>query len=67
MRPAYAIPLFAELEVFYRFTLSSPFIEDENQRDLKVRIAGRTIQWSILDHVDVSPLGTLSPPIFATY
>lgn len=42
--------------VFCMFTLSSPFIEDENQRDLKVRIAGRTIQWSILDHVDVSPL-----------
>lgn len=42
--------------VFCMFTLSSPFIEDENQRDLKVRIAERTIQWSILDHVDVSPL-----------
>ncbi|KAG1812212.1 kinase-like domain-containing protein [Suillus subaureus] len=42
--------------VFCMFTLSSPFIEDENQRDLKVRIAGRTIQWSTLDNVDVSPL-----------
>lgn len=42
--------------VFCMFTLSSPFIEDENQRDIKVRIAGRTIQWSTLDNVDVSPL-----------
>ncbi|KAG1889963.1 kinase-like domain-containing protein [Suillus subluteus] len=42
--------------VFCMFTLSSPFIEDENQRDLKVRIAERTIQWSTLDSVDVSPL-----------
>lgn len=42
--------------VFCMFTLSSPFIEDENQRDLKVRIAERTIQWSTLDNVDVSPL-----------
>ncbi|KAG2046644.1 Pkinase-domain-containing protein [Suillus hirtellus] len=41
--------------VFCMFTLSSPFIEDENQRDIKVRIAERTIQWSILDKVEVSP------------
>ncbi|KAG2154460.1 kinase-like domain-containing protein [Suillus bovinus] len=41
--------------VFCMFTLSSPFIEDENQRDIKVRIAGRTIQWSTLDNIDVSP------------
>ncbi|KAG1739300.1 kinase-like domain-containing protein [Suillus lakei] len=42
--------------VFCMFTLSSPFIEDENQRDIKIRIAERKIQWSTLDTVDVSPL-----------
>lgn len=42
--------------VFCMFTMTSPFIEDENQRDIKVRIAERTIQWSTLDTVDVSPL-----------
>jgi hypothetical protein len=67
MRLAYAMPLFAEIGgVFHRFTLSSPFIEDENQRDIKVRIAGRTIQWSTLDNVDVSPLGALPPSFFVT-
>jgi hypothetical protein len=49
-------------ELFYRFTISNPFIEDENQRDIKVRIAERTINWGILDDVGVSPLGTLASP-----
>jgi len=44
---------------FRRFTVSNPFIEDENQRDIKVRIAGRTIDWGLLYQTNVSQLGAL--------
>ncbi|OAX40928.1 kinase-like protein [Rhizopogon vinicolor AM-OR11-026] len=44
--------------VFCMFTISSPFIEDENQRDMKLRIAERTINWEILHDAGVSPLAT---------
>ncbi|KIJ68026.1 hypothetical protein HYDPIDRAFT_165764 [Hydnomerulius pinastri MD-312] len=42
--------------VFSMLTISSPFVEDENQRDIKVRIANRTIDWSTLDQAGVSEL-----------
>lgn len=57
------VPVFAEPEgVCFpnRFTVATPFIEDENQRDMKIRISGRTINWGILDQVGLSPQGTLS-------
>lgn len=41
--------------LFCMFTSSSPFIEDENQRDMKIRIAGRTINWGFIDQMDLSP------------
>ncbi|KAG8214139.1 kinase-like domain-containing protein [Butyriboletus roseoflavus] len=42
--------------VFCMLTSASPFIEDENQRDMKVRIAKRTVDWSYLDNTGVSEL-----------
>ncbi|KAH0828081.1 kinase-like domain-containing protein [Lanmaoa asiatica] len=42
--------------VFSMLTSASPFIEDENQRDMKVRIAKRTIDWSSLDNLQVTEL-----------
>ncbi|KAI9571653.1 kinase-like domain-containing protein [Boletus coccyginus] len=42
--------------VFSMLTSASPFIEDEGQRDMKVRIAQRVIDWSCLDNLDVSEL-----------
>ncbi len=38
-----------------RLTNSSPFIEDENQPDLKIRILERTIDWPTLGRAYVSP------------
>ncbi|KAF8444907.1 kinase-like domain-containing protein [Boletus edulis BED1] len=43
--------------VFSMLTSASPFIEDEGQRDMKVRIAQRTIDWSSLDNIHISELG----------
>lgn len=40
-----------------RLTSSTPFIEDEAQRDMKVRIAERVIDWGALDSAGVSDLG----------
>lgn len=40
-----------------RLTSASPFIQDENQRDMKVRIANRTIDWSSLDNLQITELG----------
>lgn len=42
--------------VFSMLTSSSPFVEDENQRDIKIRIAQRIIDWSTLDLAGVSEL-----------
>ncbi|KAF8843053.1 Pkinase-domain-containing protein [Paxillus ammoniavirescens] len=42
--------------VFSMLTSSNPFIEDDTQRDMKIRIAGRLIDWSILDGAGVSEL-----------
>ncbi|KAF8644791.1 hypothetical protein AX16_008253 [Volvariella volvacea WC 439] len=37
--------------VFSMLTNSSPFIEDENIRDIRTRIAERTIDWGTLDEI----------------
>ncbi|KAH7888959.1 kinase-like domain-containing protein [Phlebopus sp. FC_14] len=42
--------------VFSMLTSSSPFVEDDTQRDIKVRIAERTIEWDTLDQANVSDL-----------
>lgn len=41
--------------IFSMLTNAGPFIEDENQRDIRARIAGRHIDWSILENVNPSP------------
>ncbi|KAL4073772.1 kinase-like domain-containing protein [Scleroderma yunnanense] len=42
--------------VFSMLTSSSPFIEDDTQRDIKIRIAERVIDWGTLDVAGVSDL-----------
>lgn len=42
--------------VFCMLTSSTPFIEDEAQRDMKIRIAERVIDWGTLDSAGVSDL-----------
>ncbi|KAG5653051.1 hypothetical protein H0H81_002568 [Sphagnurus paluster] len=46
--------------VFSMLTNASPFIEDENQRDIRTRVSERTVDWGCLMSVDVSEDGT--PP-----
>ncbi|KAH7916616.1 kinase-like domain-containing protein [Hygrophoropsis aurantiaca] len=41
--------------VFSMLTSTSPFIEDDTQRDIKIRIAERTIDWASLDQAHISP------------
>lgn len=41
--------------VFSMLTNASPFLEDEAQRDVRLRIAERTIDWSVLESRDVTP------------
>ncbi|TFK25731.1 CAMK/RAD53 protein kinase [Coprinopsis marcescibilis] len=41
--------------VFSMLTNASPFIEDENQRDIRLRISERVIDWSVLEAQNVSP------------
>ncbi|KAL0956927.1 hypothetical protein HGRIS_003031 [Hohenbuehelia grisea] len=43
--------------VFSMLTNASPFIEDENQRDIRMRIIERRVDWSVLDAVNVSDEG----------
>jgi len=43
--------------IFSMLTNAGPFIEDENQRDIRARIAGRHIDWGILENVNPSPEG----------
>jgi len=43
--------------VFSMLTTASPFIEDENQRDLRTRIAERQVDWSALKMHNVSDAG----------
>lgn len=40
-----------------RLTNSSPFIEDENQRDIRLRISERRVDWTTLYNVGVSSQG----------
>ncbi|KAF8993679.1 kinase-like domain-containing protein [Cyathus striatus] len=40
--------------VFSMLTNAAPFIEDENQPDIRTRIAERRVDWSILRNADVS-------------
>ncbi|KAH7917308.1 kinase-like protein [Leucogyrophana mollusca] len=40
--------------VFSMLTNSSPFIEDDTQRDVKIRIAERTIDWTSLEQSECS-------------
>ncbi|KAG6331844.1 hypothetical protein ID866_7247 [Astraeus odoratus] len=42
--------------VFSMLTSSNPFIEDEAQRDIKIRIAERIVDWGMLDQTGVSEL-----------
>ena len=41
-----------------RLTNTGPFIEDENDPDIRRRIAGRKISWHTLHDRRVSPAGT---------
>jgi serine/threonine/tyrosine protein kinase RAD53 len=40
-----------------RLTNAAPFIEDENQRDIRLRISERKVDWSILTQANVSSRG----------
>jgi serine/threonine/tyrosine protein kinase RAD53 len=40
-----------------RLTNTNPFIEDDTQRDLRIRIAGRQIDWTTLEQSQVSEEG----------
>jgi serine/threonine/tyrosine protein kinase RAD53 len=42
---------------FSRLTNASPFIEDDNQRDIRTRIAERQIDWTNLENANVSEEG----------
>ena len=41
-----------------RLTNASPFIEDDTQRDIRTRVAERTVDWSCLASANVSSFGT---------
>ncbi|KXN90631.1 putative serine/threonine-protein kinase fhkC [Leucoagaricus sp. SymC.cos] len=41
--------------VFSMLTNSSPFLEDERERDIRIRILSRQVDWAALDTVIVSP------------
>jgi serine/threonine/tyrosine protein kinase RAD53 len=49
----------------YRLTNTGPFIEDENEPDMRRRIAERYIDWGTLRYKHVSAPGT--PPSCATF
>ena len=38
--------------MLHRLTNSSPFVDDENQRDIRIRIAERRIDWAALINPD---------------
>ena len=44
----------------YRLTNTGPFIEDENEPDMRRRIADRYIDWGTLKYKQVSAPGTLT-------
>ena len=44
----------------YRLTNTGPFIEDENEPDMRRRIAERYIDWGTLKYKRVSAPGTLT-------
>lgn len=48
----------------YRLTNTNPFIEDEEQRDIRTRISERRVDWDTLERKCVSNYGALSstPP-----
>ena len=47
----------------FRLTNASPFVDDETQRDIRIRIAERRIDWSPLSTSDISDSG--SQPMMA--
>ena len=48
--------------VFSMLTNASPFIENENQRDIHARIAERRVDWYVLENQDVTPeCSSISP------
>jgi hypothetical protein len=48
------VPERCSLFFIYRLTNVSPFIEDDQQPDIRVRIAGRTVDWNTLAASGVS-------------
>lgn len=41
-----------------RLTNASPFIEDDTQRDIRTRVAERTVDWSCLTNAGISAVGS---------
>ena len=59
--PFFLLDLFCGADPQYRrLTNTGPFIEDENEPDMRRRIAERYIDWGTLRYKHVSPPGTLS-------